>query len=256
MNLDVLVFAAHPDDAELAMGGTIAKLTRKDLKVGIVDFSRGELGTRGSAEIRQKEAFQAAISLKVAIRDNLHFPDGGIEDTKENVAKVIMCIRKYMPKIVFAPYFNDRHPDHIEASKIVKKAMFYSGLQKIKTFEKEKIQEACRPYRLFYYMQTYAFEPKFIIDISETYEDKMKAIKCYSTQFFDPKSIEPETFISTPNFMKFVQSRAQIYGFRIGRDYGEPFYCEEDIDLDISGMIHRIEHRHKKNNHNAEVISK
>lgn len=237
MTLDVLIFSAHPDDAELAMGGTIAKLTKENLKVGIVDFTRGELGTRGTAETRQKEAFQAAITLKVANRDNLHIQDGGISDTRENVAKVIMCIRKYMPKIIFAPYFNDRHPDHMETSKIVKKAMFFSGLPKIKTFDKEKMQEAFRPKKLFYYMQTYAFEPSFIVDISDAYEEKMKAISAYSTQFFDPKSVEPETFISQPNFLKFVQSRAQVYGFRIGKDYGEPFYCEEDIELDLHNYL-------------------
>lgn len=237
MNLDVLVFAAHPDDAELAMGGTIAKFSRNNLKVGIIDLTRGELGTRGSADIRQKEAFQAAICLKAAIRENLHIPDGSIEATKENVSKIMMCIRKFRPKIIFAPYFNDRHPDHIEASQMIKKAMFLSGLEKLKTFDKERIQEAYRPKKLYYYMQTYAFTPTFIVDISETYEDKMKAIQSYSTQFFNPKSIEPETFISQPNFMKFIESRAKLYGFKIGKDYGEPFFCEEDIELSIDSML-------------------
>ncbi|MGE5354457.1 MAG: PIG-L family deacetylase [Acidobacteriota bacterium] len=138
MNLDVLVFAAHPDDAELSMGGTIAKFTKSDLKVGIIDFTKGELGTRGSAETRQKEAFQSAISLKLAIRENLHIPDGGIEVSKENITKVMMCLRKYRPKIIFAPYFNDRHPDHIDTSEIVKRAMFSAGLEKIKTLTRRK----------------------------------------------------------------------------------------------------------------------
>lgn len=240
MNLDVLVFASHPDDAELAMGGTIAKFSKHNLKVGIVDFTRGELGTRGSAETRQKEAFQAAIALKVTNRDNLGLPDGNIESTKENVTRVVMCIRKYKPKIIFAPYFNDRHPDHIETSKIAKKAMFLSGLEKIKTFDKEKMQEAYRPQKLYYYMQTYAFEPSFIVDVSDTFEDKMKAILSYATQFYNPKSIEPETFISQPNFMKFVESRAQIFGFKIGKDYGEPFFCEEALEFDlIQGLKHK-----------------
>ncbi|MGE5398929.1 MAG: bacillithiol biosynthesis deacetylase BshB1 [Ignavibacteriales bacterium] len=237
MNLDALVFAAHPDDAELAMGGTIAKLTKNELKVGIIDFTRGELGTRGSAEIRQKEAFQAAICLKAAIRENLHIPDGGISVSKENITRVVMCLRKYKPKIIFAPYFNDRHPDHIDVSTIVKRAMFSAGLEKIKTFDKEKKQDAYRPQKLFYYMQTYAFTPSFIVDVSDSFEDKMKAVRAYSTQFFNPKSVEPETFISQPNFMKFVESRAQLYGFKIGKDYGEPFYCEEDIELNPVDLL-------------------
>ncbi|MDP4174342.1 MAG: bacillithiol biosynthesis deacetylase BshB1 [Bacteroidota bacterium] len=233
MNLDALVFAAHPDDAELAMGGTIAKLAKHDLKVGIIDFTRGELGTRGSAEVRQKEAFQAAIILKAAIRENLGIPDGDIEINKENITKVIMCIRKYKPKFIFAPYCNDRHPDHIQVSHIVKKAMFSSGLEKIKTFEKERKQDAFRPKKLYYYMQTYTFEPSFIIDISESFADKMKAVSAYSSQFYNPKSIEPETFISQPNFIKYVESRALVYGFKISKDYGEPFFSEESMEYDI-----------------------
>ena len=230
MNLDVLVFAAHPDDAELSMGGTIAKLTSNQIKVGIIDFTRGELGTRGTAETRQKEAFQAAIVLKAAVRENIHLPDGGIHGTKENLMKVIMTIRRYKPKIIFAPYFNDRHPDHIDASHLVKRAMFSTGLAKIKTFDKEVAQDIYRPQKLFYYMQTYTFEPTFIVDISNYFDAKMKAIKAYESQFHNPRSMEPETFISKPEFIKYVESRAQFYGFQIGKHFGEPFYCEEKME--------------------------
>lgn len=237
MNLDVLVFAAHPDDAELSMGGTIAKLTAKQMKVGIIDFTRGELGTRGTAEIRQKEAFQAAIILKAAVRENLHIPDGGIHFTKENLMKVIMTIRKYRPKIIFAPYFNDRHPDHIDASHLVKRAMFSTGLIKIKTFDKEVPQDYYRPKKLFYYMQTYTFDPTFIVDITENFDVKMKAIKAYETQFHNPKSVEPETFISKPEFINYVESRAQFYGFQIGKHFGEPFFCEEKMEYDFNNFL-------------------
>jgi len=237
MNLDVIVFAAHPDDAELSMGGTIIKLTRSNKKVGIIDFTRGELGTRGTPEIRQKEAFDAASILKVAVRENLEISDGNIIDNKENLMKVVMTIRRYKPKIIFAPYFNDRHPDHIDTSKIVKRAMFASGLSKVKTFNKEVAQEACRPAKLFYYMQTYTFEPSFIIDISESFEDKMKAVKAYASQFHNPKSSEPETFISKPGFIHYVESRAYYYGFQIGKKCGEPFYCEEKIELEINSFL-------------------
>lgn len=237
MNLDVLVFAAHPDDAELSMGGTIAKLTSNQVKVGIIDLTRGELGTRGTAEIRQKEAFQAAIVLKAALRENLHIADGGIHMTKDNLMKVIMTIRRYKPKIIFAPYFNDRHPDHIDASQLVKRAMFSTGLAKIKTFDKEVAQDIFRPHKLFYYMQTFTFDPTFIVDISNYFDVKMKAVKTYETQFHNPKSIEPETFISKPEFLKYVESRAQFYGFQIGRHYGEPFYCEEKMEFDFNFLL-------------------
>lgn len=237
MNLDVLIFAAHPDDAELAMGGTIAKLTAANYKVGIIDFTRGELGTRGTAETRQKEAFQSALVLKAALRENLEMPDGNIMRTKDNLSKVVMVIRRYRPKIIFGPYRNDRHPDHMDASILVKEAMFTAGLQKVKTFDREVSQQAYRPTKLYYYMQTYTFEPSFIIDISEHFETKMKAVKCYESQFHNPRSTEPETFISRPEFISYIESRAQYYGFQIGKKCGEPFYCEEKIELDLNGLI-------------------
>ena len=210
---------------------------RNNLKVGIIDLTRGELGTRGTAESRQKEAFNAAIALKVALRENLEIPDGDIQNTKENVLKIIMEIRKYKPKIIFAPYFNDRHPDHIDASHLVKRAMFSSGLSKIITYDKEVLQNHYRPQKLFYYMQTYTFEPTFIVDISDTFEQKMKSVECYSSQFHNPKSKEPETFISRPEFINYIKSRAEFYGFSIGKMYGEPFFCEEKIELDLCSVI-------------------
>ncbi len=237
MNLDVLIFGAHPDDAELSMGGTIAKLTSCNFKVGLIDLTRGELGTRGTAETRQKEAFQAAILLKVAVRENLQIPDGDIQNNKENFLKIVMSIRKYRPGIIFAPYFQDRHPDHSDTANLVKRAMFSTGLPKVKTFDKEVAQEAFRPQKLFYYMQTYTFEPTFIVDITESFELKMKAVKSYSSQFHNPKSTEPETFISRPEFINYIESRAKFYGFQIGKHYGEPFFCEEKIEYDFTRLL-------------------
>ncbi len=239
MQLDVLVFSAHPDDAELSMGGTIGMLSNKNFKVGLIDLTKGELGTRGTAETRQREAFNAALVLKVALRENLELTDGNIQINKENIQKVVMIIRKYQPKLVFAPYKNDRHPDHMDSSNLIKRAFFYSGLAKIKTFDKEVPQKHYRPQKLFYYMQTYTFEPSFIIDISDTFDIKMKAIECYETQFHNPKSTEPETFISRPEFINYIRSRAEFYGFQIGKKYGEPFYCEEKIELDLSSFFHK-----------------
>lgn len=237
MNLDVLVFAAHPDDAELAMGGTIAKFSKNDFKVGIIDITKGELGTRGTAETRQREAFNAAIALKVAVRENLEIPDGDIKVNKENLMKIIITIRKFRPKIMFAPYFNDRHPDHIDASNLIKRAMFSTGLSKIKTFDKEVPQTHYRPAKLFYYMQTYTFDPTFVVDISDTFEQKMNAVQCYSSQFHNPLSKEPETFISRPEFINYIKSRAEYYGFSISKQYGEPFFCEEKIELDLEHLL-------------------
>ena len=237
MTLDVLVFAAHPDDAELAMGGTIARFANDGLSVGIIDLTQGEMGTRGSAEIRKNEASEAAGILKISVRENLHIPDGNIEISNGNIGKVVMLIRKYKPKIIFAPYFIDRHPDHISASRLIKRAMFVSGLEKIKTSDSGTPQSAYRPAKLFYYMQTYTFEPSFIVDISNFFETKMKSVWAYSTQFHNPESSEPETFISSPEFIDYVEARAKFYGFQIGKKFGEPFYSEEKIELDLNSML-------------------
>ena len=237
MNLDAIVFAAHPDDAELSMGGSIAKMTNNGIKVGIVDLTRGEMGTRGNADIRSEEALKASHILKTTVRENLGIPDGDIMLTNENVLSLVFQIRKYSPKIIFAPYFNDRHPDHINASKLVKRAMFVSGLKKVITSENSLNQEAYRPQKLFYYMQTYTFEPSFIIDITNSFNIKMESVYAYSTQFHNPENNEPETFISRPEFIEYVEARAKFYGFQIGKRFGEPFYSEEKIELGIHGLF-------------------
>jgi bacillithiol biosynthesis deacetylase BshB1 len=239
MKLDVLAFASHPDDAELCMGGTIAKMTSAGLKVGIVDLTKGEMGTRGTTETREKEAAEASKILNISVRDNLGLPDGQIKANFDYVKLVIQKIRKYRPTIIFAPYFNDRHPDHMGTSHIIKEAMFFSGLTKVETLEEDEIQERYRPHRLLYYMQTYEFDPSFIVDISDVYDTKMKALRAYGTQFFNPsKEInEPETFISKSNFMEFIESRAKSLGFKIGKHFGEAFYSEEKIELDIVNFV-------------------
>ncbi|NJD21784.1 MAG: bacillithiol biosynthesis deacetylase BshB1 [Melioribacter sp.] len=243
MILDVLVFAAHPDDAELSMGGTIAKLSSAGVKVGIIDLSKGELGTRGSAETRKKEAQIAGEILRIEVRENLELKDGNLKFSDEYLRKIISRIRKYQPKIIFAPYFNDRHPDHIGTSQLVKEAMFFSGLAKINTEDNEKIQMPFRPQKLFYFMQTYEFKPAFIVDISNYFETKMKAVKAYDTQFHNPESKEPETFISQPIFLKYLEARAVSYGFKIGKEYGEAFYCEEELEFDLIGLIKSAERK-------------
>jgi N-acetylglucosamine malate deacetylase 1 len=237
MILDLLVFAAHPDDAELSAGGTIAKFSSAGLKTGIIDLTRGELGTRGTIETREAEAGNAGNILSISIRENLGFRDGSINSNDGYLEAIITKIRKYRPEIMLAPYCNDRHPDHIGTSRLVKEAMFFSGLPKKVTYEENRVQESYRPKKLFYYMQTYEFKPSFIVDISDTFEIKMKAVRAYSSQFHNPESSEPETFISQPIFLKFLEARARYYGFKIGKDYGEAFFSEEEIEYDIAGLI-------------------
>jgi bacillithiol biosynthesis deacetylase BshB1 len=237
MKIDVLVFAAHPDDVELAMGGTIARLTGGNKKVGIIDFTEAEMSTRGTIESRQDEAKAAANILEVSFRKNLEIPDGNIELNDENLKKVVTSLRKYKPHILFAPFFNDRHPDHVDTCNLVKRAVFVSGLFKYETKFEGSLQEPFRPAKLFHYMQTYTFNPTFIIDISEHFVLKMKSIKAFKSQFHNPGSKAPDTFISRPEFLEYVEARAKFYGFQIGKKYGEPFYCEEEIELDLLQFI-------------------
>ena len=233
MKLDVLIFAAHPDDAELSMGGTIVRFTSIGLKVGVVDLTKGEMSTRGNLKIRAMETAAASKILKLKMRENLDLKDGSISSTELSLKKTVTLIRMYNPKIVFAPYFNDRHPDHIDASSLAKRAVFKSGLEKFKTTNSGKSQSPFRPQKIFYYMQTYLFLPSVIIDISEHFEYKMKAVLAYKSQFHNPSLKKEDTFISRPGFLEYVEARAKFYGFQIGKRYGEPFYCEEEIELDL-----------------------
>ena len=237
MKLDVLVFAAHPDDAELSMGGTIAKFTSNGLRVGVVDLTKAELSTRGDVITRSRETAEASKVLKLKVRENLGIKDGGIIINQENLKKVIVLIRKFNPSILFAPYFNDRHPDHIDASNLAKRAVFSSGLEKFKTSLSGKSQKAYRPKKIFYYMQTYVFEPSFIVDISDYFPLKMEAVQKFKSQFHNPKLKKEDTFISKPEFLDYVEARAKHYGFQIRKNYGEAFYCEEDIEYNFADLL-------------------
>jgi bacillithiol biosynthesis deacetylase BshB1 len=237
MNLDAIFFGAHPDDAELSCGGTIAKMVSANKKIGIADLTSGELGTRGSKETRFKELEKASKVLNISVRDNLGIKDGSIENSKSNQKKIITLLRKYRPSVIFIPYEKDRHPDHQNANRLIKESAFYSGLNKIKTSFRGKTQNSFRPSKNYYFMQTYTFEPSFIVDITDYFEIKMKAVKCYSSQFYDPKSSEPNTFISDKKFIEYLEARAAFYGFQIGVKYGEPFYCEDNLKLDIDSIF-------------------
>lgn len=236
MKLDALFFAAHPDDVELSCGGTLLKLTRSGKKVGIIDLTEGELGTRGSKQIRRKEARNAGNVLGVHVRENLRFPDGNIVNSLQNRLKIIELIRHYTPDILFIPFDHDRHPDHGHASELVTESAFYSGLTKIMTKKNGRAQNAFRPAKNIYFMQTYTFEPSFIVDITPEFDDKMKAIRCYGSQFYKPGDKGPQTFISQKKFIDYIEARARHYGFQIGSEYGEPFFVYESIRLDVEGI--------------------
>ena len=228
--LDFLAFGAHPDDVELGCGATIAKLVSQGKKVGIIDLTRGELGTRGSAEIRTKETNEASKILGITIRENMNFKDGFFRNDEEHQLKIIQVIRKYQPDFVFCNAPDDRHIDHPKGSQLIVEASFLSGLTKINTDDSSgNAQKQWRPKNIYHYIQWKNLDPDFIFDVSGFHNTKMNAVKCYSSQFYDPKSKEPETPISTKNFMNFVQSRANDFGRLIGVEHGEGFISNRKL---------------------------
>lgn len=226
MKLDILAFGAHPDDVELGCGGTLAKEIHLGKKVGIIDLTRGELGTRGSAEIRDNEAAKAAKILGVAVRENLRMRDGFFQNDEAHQLQIIQMIRKYQPEIVLCNAIEDRHIDHGKGSKLVSDACFLSGLRKIETVHKNAIQEAWRPKVVYHYIQWQNITPDFVVDISGFQQTKVEAILAYDTQFFNPNTNEPVTPIATKNFLESINYRAQDLGRLIGTDFGEGFTAE------------------------------
>jgi bacillithiol biosynthesis deacetylase BshB1 len=228
MKLDILVFGSHPDDAELGAGATIAKEAANGKKVGIIDLTRGELGTRGSAELRDKEAHKAAKILGVAIRENLEFADGFFVNDKQHQMAVIRLLRKYKPETVLCNAVEDRHIDHAKGSKLVSDSCFLSGLVKIDTKMEgdDQWQDPWRPKHVYHYIQWKNLKPDFVIDVSGFIAKKKEAILAYSSQFHDPKSEEPDTPISSKNFLESVEYRAKDLGRLIGVAHAEGFTSE------------------------------
>ena len=226
MKLDILAFGAHPDDVELGCGGTLAKEIALGKKVGIVDLTRGELGTRGSAEIRDTEAAKAAQLLGIHVRENLNMRDGFFVNDELHQLEIIKMIRKFRPEIVLCNAIDDRHIDHPKGSQLVSDACFLSGLRRIETEFNNENQQAWRPKLVYHFIQWKNLEPDFVVDISDFIEIKTKAILAYDSQFYNPDTKEPETPIATKNFLDSVKYRAQDLGRIIGVDYAEGFTVE------------------------------
>jgi len=236
MILDALAFGAHADDAELSCGGTLIKLAGMGYKTGVIALTRGETGTRGSAELRAKEFDAAAEVMNLSAHKMLDIPDGRIEVTWENKLKIIAEIRAHRPRIVFAPYWSDRHPDHENASQLVRASVYLAGLEKIDTG-----QEAFRPVKLVFCQSRFEFAPSFVVDITDAQAQKMNAIRAYASQFHRPDQpaaapastpASGETLIARPEFLDHIEARDRRFGAQIGVKFGEPFLVREALKVD------------------------
>ncbi|MDO6814046.1 bacillithiol biosynthesis deacetylase BshB1 [Tenacibaculum soleae] len=238
MKLDILAFGSHPDDVELGCAGTIAKEIHLGKKVGVVDLTRGELGTRGSAELRDKEAAEAADILGVSVRENLGFADGFFKNDKKHQLQVIKMIRKYKPDIVLCNAISDRHIDHPKGSKLVSDACFLSGLLKVETEIDGIVQEKWRPKQVYHYIQWENVTPDFVVDVTGFMDLKEASVLAYSSQFFNPKSNAPETPITSKNFTESIRYRAKDLGRLIGVDFAEGFTSERYVAIEnLSKLI-------------------
>ena len=232
MKLDILAIGAHPDDVELGCGATVAKEIAAGKKVGILDLTRGELGTRGTPEIREQEAKAAAAILGVEVRENLGISDGFFTNSKENQLKIIEVLRKYQPDIVLCNAVDDRHIDHGKGAKLASDACFLSGLRRIETTHNGQQQQAWRPKLVYHYIQWKNLEPDFVVDVGDFIKKKEEAVFAYTSQFYDPNSDDPSTPISSSNFKESISYRARDLGRLIGVDYAEGFTVERYVAVD------------------------
>lgn len=244
MKLDILAIGVHPDDVELGCSGTILNEVSLGKTVGIIDLTQGELGTRGTIATRYEEAANAASILKVGMRENLKMRDGFFRNDEEHQLRLISAIRTWQPEVILANVLRDRHPDHGRAGKLIADACFLSGLSKIETTGKNgEAQPRWRPKFVLHYLQDWYHEPDLLVDISAVFEERMKAIECYTTQFYNgPKEInEPQTYISTPDFLESVIARARMFGKRIGVKYAEGYISEKKIGIRNLDALLQIE---------------
>jgi len=234
MKLHILAIGAHPDDVELGCSGTLIKHIKKGQKAGILDLTEGELGSRGTIDTRYAEAAAAAKIMGLSVRENLKMKDGFFQNDQAHQLELVRILRRYRPDIVLANAYHDRHPDHGRASRLIEEACFLSGLRKIETEDEGTRQEAWRPVRVFHYIQDRYIQPDFIVDISDSFEQKMQAVRCFSTQFSNDGE-GPVTYISQPGFLENIASRARQFGHAISAAYGEGFCCQSALgvsDLD------------------------
>ena len=244
MKLDILAIGVHPDDVELGCSGTILNEVNNGKSAGILDLTQGELGTRGTIQTRYDEASRAAAILRVSMRDNLKMRDGFFRNDETHQMQLIAALRTYQPEIVFANILNDRHPDHGRAGQLIADACFLSGLSKIETVDKNgQAQARWRPKLVLHYLQDWYHEPDLLIDISDVFEERMKAIECYTTQFHTSASASegPQTYISSPDFLESIVARARMFGKRIGVKYAEGFISEKKIGIRHLDAILQIE---------------
>lgn len=238
MNIDILAFGAHPDDVEISCGGTLLRYADEGKQIAIVDLTRGELGTRGSADLRMEECKAASQILGLVDRVNLEMSDGFFEENEAHLHQIIREIRHFRPKLIFANSIRDRHPDHGRAAALVARAAFLSGLPKIITERNGISQEAYRAPMLLHYIQDMYIEPDVVLDVSAYAEEKIKLVQCFSSQFFDPNSTEPETPISNAHFFEFMKGRMLQFGRPIGAKYAEGFTVNRT--LGVSDLFHLI----------------
>ena len=242
MKLDLLAIGFHPDDVELGCSGTIINEVKLGKKAGVVDLTQGELGTRGTIETRYEEAAAAAVIMGVHVRENLKMRDGFFINDEAHQLQLIKILRKYQPDIVIGNAVNDRHPDHGRAAKLISDACFFSGLAKIETLGDDgELQEKWRPSYLFHYIQDRFLEPHLIIDITDVFEQRMKAIEAYGTQFKSNSNDGPQTYISSPDFYESVIARARVLGKRIGVRYAEGFTSDKKIGLRSLNALIQVE---------------
>ncbi len=236
-HVDILVFAAHPDDAELSCSGTVMKHIANGAKVAIVDLTQGELGSRGTIETRYAEAKEASQIMGISFRENLKMQDGWFEINEENKRLIIEQIRRFQPKVVLANALTDRHPDHGRGGKLVSEACFLAGLRKIETTWNGESQNHHRPDAVYHYIQDYYIKPDFVVDVTKFVDRKLDAIKAYKTQFFDPESKEPVTPISGEDFFDFIKSRMREMGRPAGMSFAEGFTVERFVGVeDMLGL--------------------
>jgi bacillithiol biosynthesis deacetylase BshB1 len=225
--VDLLFISAHPDDTELACGGTIVKAVKDGLRVGMIDLTSGEMGTRGTPATRKREAMSSARILGATFREQLDFQDGGLKTGREQELELVDVIRAAKPKVVFTAWPDDRHPDHSRAGALVTSAAFYAGLKSLKSDH-----AAHRPQAVVYYLQNYMIPPSFVVDVSKQWKQKMRSIGAFKSQFHDPNSKEPMTFIARPEFLDLIEARGVHFGALIGAKYGEAFVTKQPPRVD------------------------